>query len=148
MFVGDAQLAGGVAVEDVGGADDFESFLGALAADFAGSGLKLKGVASNASVGSAEDHVDGADLDVHSCFKIEVLARAAHGTEPAGLAAAHGHLKHRAAGGVEGIQLFLGLGQKNRPEFLNGSANIFGSETFCGDGHELLPREVRALVLV
>src|SRR5262249_1808794 len=127
----------------MGCANDFQLFFAALSTELPPRRIKLEGVASDAGISAAEDHVDRAAFDVHSSVAVDIFASAAHGYQTSRLAAAHGDLEYGASGCVKGTELFLGLGEKDGPELFDGFANLVGGDAFWR-GHELLPRTVCA----
>lgn len=77
---------------------------------------------------STEHDVHRAQFQLHARFRTEVLARAAHRSQPSGFTAVHGNLKYSTTRGLEIIQLFLGFSQKSSPEQLDGLADVIGSQ--------------------
>jgi hypothetical protein len=132
--VKDPQLALGVSVKDVGGADKVEFFFDALAAaNIASVGPKVKSVAGNSCVGTNQYDIDWAQLQFHARVWTEVFSRAAQRTQAAGFGAAHGNLKNRASRRVVRIEEIFRLSEKRGPEKLNRFADLLVRQFFQGD---------------
>src|SRR5579885_2887618 len=133
-LVNDLQNALAIPVQHVRGAHNLELLLDALSASEVSPGrLELKRIAGNCRVRSAQHHVNRSQLNVHSRIRIEIFARPPHRAEPPRLAPAHRNLKHRAARSVKCVQRILGLGEKRRPESLDGFPRLFCCDFLQGN---------------
>jgi hypothetical protein len=130
----DPQLALGVSVKDMSGADKVEFFFDALAAaNIAAVGPKMKSVAGNSCIGTNQYDVDRAQLQFHARVWTEIFSRAAQRTQAAGFGAAHGNLKNGASRRVIRVEEIFRLSEKRAPEKLNRFADLLVRQLFQGD---------------